>query len=63
MADAGKTVLSASQFVPQAGEEQSTCNASFCLERERPGSLDPAYGEGGVIKATQRRCAAFLSAP
>jgi hypothetical protein len=63
MADAGETVIPANKFVTQVGQEQATCNASFCLERERPGTLDPAFGEGGVITAAQSRCAAFLSAP
>ena len=63
MADAGQTVISASQLIPVVGQEEATCNASFCLERDRPGTLDPAFGEGGVIRAGQSRCAAFLSAP
>ena len=62
-ADAGQTVISASHFVPAVGQEEATCNASFCLERDRPGTLDPAFGEGGVIRAGQSRCAAFLSTP
>ena len=61
--DAGQTVVSPSQLVPQVGQEAATCNASFCLERDRSGTLDPAFGEGGVITAAQNRCAAFLSAP
>jgi hypothetical protein len=63
MADAGQTVISPSQLIPVVGQDQATCNASFCLERDRRGTLDPAFGEGGVISAGQSRCAAFLSAP
>ena len=62
-ADAGQTVVSPGQIVTVAGQEQATCNASFCLERDRPGTLDPAFGEGGVISAGQSRCVAFLAAP
>jgi hypothetical protein len=63
MSDAGQTVISPSQLITMASQTQATCNASFCLERDRSGILDPAFGEGGVIGAAQIRCAAFLSAP
>jgi len=63
MADAGQTVVSPSHFVTGVAQEEATCNASFCLERARSGLLDPAFGEGGVIKAKQSRCVAFLSTP
>ena len=63
ISDAGQMVVAASKLIAQVGQEQATCNASFCLERDRSGILDPAYGEGGVISAAQSRCAAFLSAP
>jgi hypothetical protein len=63
ISDAGQTVIPASRFVAAASQEQATCNASFCLERDRQGTIDPAFGEGGVFGATQNRCAAFLSAP
>ena len=63
ISDAGQTVIPASRFVPAASQEQATCNASFCLERDRQGTVDPAFGEGGTINAVQSRCVAFLSAP
>jgi hypothetical protein len=63
ISDAGQTVIGTSDFSVQSGKEQETCNATFCLERTRQGTIDPAFGEGGVISAVQRRCVAFLSAP
>ena len=63
ISDAGQTVITASDFSVHSGEEQATCNANFCLDRTRDGALDPAYGEGGKINATQKRCVAFMSAP
>jgi hypothetical protein len=63
ISDTGQTVITAADFSVHSGEEQATCNATFCLERTRKGALDPAYGEGGVINATQKRCVAFNSAP
>jgi hypothetical protein len=63
MSDTGQLRVDPSDFKVHSGEEQNTCNASICVSRSRNGQLDPAYGEGGVIKAAQRRCIAFVSTP
>ena len=63
ISDAGRTIIPPSQFIAIVGQEQTTCNASFCLEHDRKGTVDPAFGEGGTIESLQSRCVAFLSAP
>lgn len=40
-----------------------TCAAEISVLRVRVGELDPAYGEGGVIRATQRRVVGVRLAP
>jgi hypothetical protein len=62
-ADAGQIAITPSNFDVTSGNEQTTCPAKFCLERTRTGTIDPAFGEGGVITATQQRCVNFSSAP
>jgi hypothetical protein len=60
--DAG--ALDAATFdagAPDAGP--TSCAAQVCLERDRSGMVDPAFGEGGSFSATQRRCVAFNLIP
>jgi hypothetical protein len=61
--DTGQLIVATSDFSMHSGQEQGTCNATICLERTRSGQIDANYGEGGVIKATQRRCMSFVTAP
>jgi len=63
ISDTGTVTISASDFDPHSGDEDTTCNARICVERSRRGSVDSAFGEGGVIEAIQRRCVSFESAP
>jgi hypothetical protein len=61
--DTGTVTVVLADFNMHSGDEQTSCAANFCVARNRKGTLDPAYGEGGVIDAEQQRCAAFTSAP
>lgn len=62
-ADTGTVTISGTDFNVQSGQEQATCQVTFCVERFRNGTLDPAYGDGGVIDATQQRCVAVNAGP
>lgn len=44
-------------------DTSGTCNVVVSLERTREGALDPAYGEGGVIRARQLRSVTLQSTP
>ena len=63
MADTGGATIGLADFDVHQGDEATTCNANFCVDRTRNGVLDPAFGEGGVIDSAQHRCVAFSSAP
>lgn len=63
MSDTGTVTVATADFDVHSGEEQNSCNATFCVERTRSGTLDPNIGEGGVIDSAQQRCVAFTSAP
>jgi hypothetical protein len=41
----------------------STCSAEISIQRRRAGELDPAYGEGGTIRAIQHRVIEVRIAP
>lgn len=43
------------------GSANTACTATVTIHRNRDGELDPNYGEGGVISATQRRAVQFTT--
>ena len=46
-----------------ADQTNATCDLAVEVSRTRSGTLDPAYGQGGSIVATQQRTAAITSTP
>jgi hypothetical protein len=62
--DSGRFELEPALYDLSAGTEATeSCNATLCFDRSQSGKVDAAYGEGGKIVATQRRCVAFMSTP
>jgi hypothetical protein len=61
--DTGTVTVATADFSVHSGDEQTSCPANFCVARTRSGTVDPNFGEGGVIDAEQQRCVAFTSAP
>ena len=43
--------------------EAESCPVQLMVERERSGSIDPAFTEGGSAVAYQRRIQSFTSTP
>ena len=61
IADTGTLTIPAGAIV--ADPSTATCDVAIELSRTRSGLLDPAYGQGGSIVATQQRNATLSSAP
>jgi hypothetical protein len=61
IADTGAVTVSAGTIV--ADPSTATCDLAVELSRTRAGLLDPAYGQGGSIVATQQRNATLTSTP
>ena len=50
-------------FVASSSNETNTCSVSVTLVRRRVGTVDPAYGKGGVFRATVSRALLISSTP
>ncbi|MEO8846404.1 MAG: hypothetical protein ABI591_18830 [Kofleriaceae bacterium] len=61
IADTGTTTFPAGALA--ADPPTATCDLSVEVSRTRAGSLDPAYGQGGSIVATQQRTTTLTSTP
>lgn len=62
--DPGSVTLPAGLLVkPQGQNVADSCMVSFTLSRARPGALDPHYGQGGTISASQDRSVTWMSMP
>ncbi len=62
-ADNGTYSLPAGSIQPAQNQSGTSCQVQIRLSRARAGLLDPAYGEGGSISASQVRSITVLSAP
>ena len=45
----GSFAVTAGDFRVMSGHETETCSAQVCLERHKHGSIDSAFGEGGLL--------------
>ena len=61
IADTGSVTLPAGSVV--ADPSTATCDLAVEVSRTRTGLLDPAYGQGGSIVASQRRTTSLSSTP
>ncbi len=61
--DSGGGTIPAGSIDTFAGSESTTCDITLELYRERQGTLDPTYGKGGHIEASQLRWVTFTSEP
>lgn len=62
--DPGTFTLNAGQVEPlNSGSTGSSCSATIAVARRRNGSVDPAFGEGGLITGTQARTVSIRSIP
>jgi hypothetical protein len=61
IADTGTVTVPAGAIV--ADPSTATCDLAVELSRTRAGFLDPAYGQGGSIVATQQRTTTLTSTP
>lgn len=61
--ESGSYTLVADTLLPVAGMEANNCEVDVTFRRVKDGSLDPAFGEGGLIVGTQHREASFTSTP
>ncbi len=50
-------------FVASSSNETNTCSVSITLVRRRVGTVDSAYGKGGVFRATVSRALVISSTP
>ena len=50
-------------FVASTSNESNTCSVELTLVRRRLGTVDPAYGKGGVFRATVSRARVISSTP
>lgn len=50
-------------FLPTSGNESLTCDLLITLVRTGEGTVDPAYGKGGVFTATASRTLTLSSTP
>lgn len=60
-ADSGTHTLS--PFIAASGAPSDSCDVSIALVRTRLGRVDPAYGKGGVFRATVSRSVTVRSTP
>jgi hypothetical protein len=61
--DTGSFTIDAGDLVAVSGQEAESCAVEVTLTRSRPGTLDPAFGEGGTALGTQVRTVSFTSSP
>lgn len=61
--DTGSFTVVAGTLEPADGHEEDECAVTAELIRHRDGTLDPAYGEGGVIWSRQVRTIRLNSTP
>jgi hypothetical protein len=62
--DPGSVTLPAGVLQKQQGQNvPDSCMVSFTLSRSRAGVLDPHYGKGGTVFASQDRGAMWMSTP
>jgi hypothetical protein len=61
--DDGSLSLDAEDVRVHSLDEGETCEVTVTVERTARGRVDPAFEEGGVIEATQRRRVTFSSTP
>lgn len=62
--DPGTVTIPANTIKPRAGQGTPTeCAMTLSIARTRAGTLDPAYGKGGIISGTQRRLASITTTP
>jgi hypothetical protein len=63
-ADSGSVTMPAGTFQKAGGTTvPDTCEVRVTVVRERDGTVDPAFGEGGTATATQTRSVTFTSTP
>jgi hypothetical protein len=63
--DTGTITIGAGEIEPSDPDAPipESCAMSIAIERRREGDIDPHYGEGGFIDASQRRSVSVTSAP
>lgn len=61
--DDGSHTLTAEDVEVLGTDEGENCEVTVTLERAASGSVDPAFEEGGTIRAYQRRSVSFTSTP
>jgi hypothetical protein len=63
VSDTGTLTIPAGALQPRANQGATSCTAQIRFYRTRAGSVDPAYGEGGELRARQTRFISILSTP
>ena len=53
--DTGHLQIGPNDILSLSGHESESCDIIVTIDRYRNGTVDPAYGHGGVFKATQER--------
>jgi hypothetical protein len=62
--DTGQLAIPGGAFTPHTMDQaNTTCDATVAVMRVRTGTLDPAYGQGGSIVASQEQSAVVSSSP
>ena len=61
--DEGRHVIHAGEIHEPEETPGQDCDMGIVVERTRTGTVDPAYGEGGVITARQHRRVSVRSVP
>jgi hypothetical protein len=61
--DDGSHTITADSIETFKDDEEESCTVSVELERAQRGNIDPAFTEGGMIKALQVRSDSFTSTP
>ncbi len=61
--DDGTNVIAAGEIETFRSDEEESCTVDLEVTRTRTGSIDPAFTEGGRIRAKQIRGASFTSNP
>ena len=59
--DTGTFTVPADSIMVVGTDQTVSCTATLSIGRGREGDLDPNYGEGGFIRASQRRVVQFQS--
>jgi len=63
ISDTGSVAIPAGTIQAQNGQGADNCQITITLSRSRSGTVDPAYGKGGAITASQSRTVQVLSTP